>query len=64
MLTPEQKQRALDYEGPSYADFVDEEDMIVCLKCGAISGDSWGQCNKSCPMPMSPWFNEVENDNT
>lgn len=29
---------------------------IVCPKCQVESGDSWGQCAGSCPMPMSPHF--------
>lgn len=28
-----------------------------CPKCGASSGDSWAQCEGSCPMPMSPHYN-------
>lgn len=27
-----------------------------CPKCGANSGDSWTQCEGSCPMPLSPHY--------
>lgn len=27
-----------------------------CPKCKYASGDSWGQCRKDCPMPMSPYY--------
>jgi hypothetical protein len=30
--------------------------VMTCPKCGAESGDSWLQCEGSCPMPMSPHF--------
>lgn len=40
----------------------DEEDDITCPKCGAASGDTWDQCNKVCPMPESPWFDETWTD--
>lgn len=34
--------------------------MITCPKCHATSGDSWSQCEGSCPMPMSPYYGKVE----
>jgi hypothetical protein len=33
---------------------------IVCLKCGAGTGADWGQCEGSCPMPMSPHYDRVQ----
>lgn len=30
--------------------------MIVCPKCGYTSGNDWGQCDKQCPMRMSPHY--------
>lgn len=35
---------------------------LHCPKCGAESGDNWGQCEGVCPMPMSPHFSQEEND--
>jgi ssDNA-binding Zn-finger/Zn-ribbon topoisomerase 1 len=29
---------------------------LQCPKCGNTSGDSWSQCQGSCPMSMSPYF--------
>lgn len=33
--------------------------MIKCPKCGVSSGDDWTQCHGNCPMPASPYFNQV-----
>jgi len=32
----------------------------VCVKCRAESGDSWAQCNRDCPIPMSPHYKPKE----
>ena len=32
------------------------ENVTICPKCYAKSGDNWGQCRGSCPMPMSPHY--------
>lgn len=29
---------------------------VSCPKCGATSGNNWGQCGGSCPMPGSPHY--------
>ena len=29
---------------------------VRCPKCRYASGDSWGQCDGECPVPMSPHF--------
>lgn len=29
---------------------------VVCSKCGAESGDDWSQCDKHCPIPVSPHY--------
>lgn len=34
----------------------EDEEVMVCPKCGAESGDDWSRCGRSCPMPMSPWY--------
>jgi hypothetical protein len=39
--------------------FPGDEIEIVCPKCKAESGDDWSQCDKDCPMEMSPHFNIV-----
>jgi hypothetical protein len=31
-------------------------EILTCPKCNVESGDDWSSCEKSCPMPMSPWF--------
>ncbi len=36
-----------------------EEIEIRCPKCGYQSGDDWSQCEQSCPMRMSPWFDPL-----
>jgi hypothetical protein len=33
--------------------------LITCPKCGAVSGDDWSQCKGTCPMTMSPHFDEL-----
>jgi hypothetical protein len=38
------------------------EQVIVCPKCGAESGDDWSQCERSCPMPMSPHYKKSTAD--
>jgi hypothetical protein len=36
------------------------ESYLTCPKCLHFSGDSWDQCNKSCPMIGSPAFSIEE----
>jgi hypothetical protein len=35
------------------------EDIITCPKCKRESGDNWSECEGSCPMPMSPYYNKA-----
>jgi hypothetical protein len=36
-----------------------DREFWACPKCGDVSGDSWEQCNKNCPLEMSPHFNQT-----
>lgn len=33
---------------------------MKCPKCKFKSGDDWKQCNNSCPIIFSPYFNRNE----
>lgn len=33
-----------------------------CPKCGVGSGDDWSQCNGSCPIPISPYYDKYRED--
>ena len=33
-----------------------EDGYHQCLKCGALSGDDWSQCEGQCPVKGSPYF--------
>lgn len=33
---------------------------MKCPKCGASSGDDWGQCDDACPMLGSPHYSGYE----
>ena len=33
-----------------------DDEYWSCPKCGNYSGDSWSQCNKSCPVTISPHY--------
>jgi hypothetical protein len=33
-----------------------EDGYYECLKCGHRSGDSWAQCEGSCPVEQSPHY--------
>jgi hypothetical protein len=35
---------------------------VRCPKCKKESGDSWSQCEGSCPMPMSPHYDSSRPD--
>lgn len=35
----------------------DEDDEIVCPKCGVDDPGDWSQCKGCCPMPESPCYN-------
>lgn len=37
-------------------------DGFTCPKCGAESGDAWAECEGSCPMPGSPYYNGDSGD--
>ena len=32
---------------------------MICPKCKSESGDDWSQCGGSCPMPMSPYYENI-----
>jgi hypothetical protein len=42
----------------------DNEKEIICPKCGAVSGDSWANCEGKCPMPFSPYYLSKNTTNT
>lgn len=33
-----------------------EEEHLECPKCGKLSGDDWSQCDKKCPVSISPYY--------
>jgi hypothetical protein len=33
-----------------------QEEFWACPKCNSVSGDSWAQCDKNCPLEQSPHF--------
>jgi hypothetical protein len=39
----------------------DEEnpEFYNCPKCGYASGNDWSQCQKDCPVPISPVYSEA-----
>ena len=32
------------------------DNLKTCPKCGFQSGDDWAQCEGSCPMELSPFY--------
>jgi hypothetical protein len=36
--------------------FAPRDPHPVCPKCHAVSGDSWSQCRRLCPMYGSPYY--------
>jgi hypothetical protein len=38
------------------------QEGMQCPKCGARSGDDWRQCEGRCPLPMSPHYDPLLED--
>ena len=36
-----------------------KDPMYRCPKCDCLSGDSWEQCEKACPIAPSPHYSEA-----
>ena len=34
-----------------------DSEYWACPKCNSVSGGSWAQCDKNCPLEQSPHFN-------
>ena len=45
-----------DDEYKSSIGLVNNGGYCICPKCGNYSGDGWSQCNKSCPVTISPHY--------
>jgi hypothetical protein len=37
---------------------MNDDEFWACPKCGHVSGDSWEQCARNCPLEQSPHFNQ------